>query len=82
MDQSLLDLGSVGTLMELPTSEGADALLRDDPPADEKTDSAVLPDLDSPTAAVKSAIGAKIAEQMHSEIFLFDTNISNDKDIV
>ena len=61
MDQSDIAAGPV----EIPTGEEADALLREDPTSDNL--------VNSPTSAVKSAIEAKITEEMTSEISHFET---------
>ena len=68
-ESELLETGNVEiNLDSLPTMDEVEELLRDDglsgPPS---------PSDSSPTAAVKAAIDAKLAEEMQSEISLFDS---------
>ena len=74
----LLEAAQGDEILELPTIEEAEALLRDD---GEDTSN---PDPDSPTAAVKSAIEARIAENLVSLdstlISNIDSNIVSNKD--
>ena len=74
----LLEAAQGDEILELPTIEEAEALLRDD---GEDTSN---PDPDSPTAAVKSAIEARIAENLVSLdstlISNVDSNIVSNKD--
>ena len=65
MDNSLdLTNGEVIPIDELPTSDEADALLREDSEPGHQTTDELVPD--SPTAAVKSAIEAQISENLDS----------------
>ena len=70
----LLEAGHEDEILELPTVEEAEALLRDEGD----------PDPDSPTAAVKSAIEAQIAENLvmldSKLISNIDSNIDSNKD--
>ena len=74
----LLEAAQGDEILELPTIKEAEALLRDD---GEDTSN---PDPDSPTAAVKSAIEARIAENLVSLdstlISNIDSNIVSNKD--
>ena len=78
----MLDLtnGEVIPIDELPTSDEADALLREDSvPGSQKI---VESDPDSPTAAVKSAIEAQISENLDSlSNNVLSVSVSN-KDVI
>ena len=71
-ESELLETGNVEiNLDSLPTMDEVEELLRDDGASGSPS-----PSLSSPTAAVKAAIDAKLAEEMHSEISLFDSTIN------
>ena len=79
---NMLDLtnGEVIPIDELPTSDEADALLREDSvPCSQKIAES---DPDSPTAAVKSAIEAQISENLDSlSNNVLSVSVSN-KDVI
>ena len=79
---NMLDLtnGEVIPIDELPTSDEADALLREDSvPGSQKIAES---DPDSPTAAVKSAIEAQISENLDSlSNNVLSVSVSN-KDVI
>ena len=77
MDAALLEMDhseQSEDIMESPTEEEAEALLRDDLPLplDQGDHEASLNIENSPTSAVKAAIDAKISEEMTSEISEFE----------
>ena len=83
MDSELLamDSNEIDEIGQCPTWEEAEALLREDPPPSVSqsqpqatTDANSPSDPGSPTAAVKSAIEAQIAEEMLTEISHFAEN--------
>ena len=77
MDASLLEPTADEVDIDPQTLEEMEDLLREDPPIVQTTGSAQT-EANSPTAAVKAAIEAKIAEEMSSEIQLFDANTKID----
>ena len=85
MDESLLEMDQEDApiLDSFPTSDEADALLRDDAPGKPPSTRSDGSAPSSPTAAVKSAIEAQIAENLNTlSTFNFDHVDSNKENVV